>query len=83
MLSHSAPGPWVDAAHQHDDESDASWGFLDAEHVVAKPANTRRILVLGDSFVEAAQVAIEQKFTQRLQKRLSTTPASMKYFVQR
>ena len=39
-----------------------SLGFLDREPVIPKPANTFRILFLGDSFVEAAQVAIKDKF---------------------
>ncbi len=36
-------------------------GFLDRPPPGAKPPNTCRILLLGDSFVEAAQVPIEQK----------------------
>ncbi len=45
-------------------------GFLDREHEVAAPPGRRRIVVLGDSFVEAAQVAPAQKFTALLEERL-------------
>jgi hypothetical protein len=38
-----------------------SLGFLDREPVLPKPAGTFRILVVGDSFVEAAQVPIAKK----------------------
>jgi len=47
-----------------------SLGFLDREPVVPKPPGTFRILVLGDSFVEAAQVAIPRKFPRLLEERL-------------
>ncbi len=38
-----------------------SLGFLDREPPVVRPADGCRVLFLGDSFVEAAQVPIEQK----------------------
>ena len=38
-----------------------SLGFLDREPVIPKPPGTFRILFIGDSFVEATQVAIEEK----------------------
>jgi hypothetical protein len=38
-----------------------SLGFLDREPVIPKPADTFRIALVGDSFVEAAQLPIEQK----------------------
>ena len=37
-----------------------------------KPADVLRVLVVGDSFVEAAQVAEEQTFTQRLERSLNS-----------
>ena len=39
-----------------------SAGLRDREHSKTKPANTVRIAVLGDSFAEARQVAMEQTF---------------------
>ncbi|HZT86952.1 MAG TPA: SGNH/GDSL hydrolase family protein [Stellaceae bacterium] len=38
-----------------------SLGFLDREPVVPKPAGTYRIALVGDSFVEGAQLPLEQK----------------------
>ena len=43
-----------------------SLGFLDAEPVVPKPAGRFRILLVGDSFVEAAQVSQHEKLQTRL-----------------
>lgn len=48
-----------------------SLGFLDREPKIPKPVDTFRILVIGDSFVEAAQVHMEQKFHVLLQERLN------------
>lgn len=45
-------------------------GFLDREVAPKLPAGTQRIVVLGDSFVEAVQVPIEQKFHVVLEQRL-------------
>ena len=49
-----------------------STGFHDVEHAIGKPQNVYRILVLGDSYIEALQVPIEQGFTQRLRHELET-----------
>lgn len=46
-----------------------SLGFLDREPRELQPGE-RRIVVLGDSFVEAVQVPIEQKFHVRLEEEL-------------
>jgi hypothetical protein len=48
-----------------------SHGYRDRERTVAKPANTVRIAVLGDSFVEARQVAFEDTFGAVLERLLN------------
>lgn len=45
-------------------------GLRDIEHTYAKPPGVFRILVLGDSFVEAMHVPLEDMFTRVLQRRL-------------
>jgi hypothetical protein len=49
-------------------------GQRDGEHAVAKPADTLRIAVLGDSYAEAAQVPVEQAFWRVMQDTLSECP---------
>jgi lysophospholipase L1-like esterase len=51
-----------------------SWGYRDRDHDLAKPANTFRIAVLGDSFVQASQVAFEDTLSYRLGRLLQTCP---------
>lgn len=46
-------------------------GYRDAERSLAKPPGTLRIAVLGDSFVEARQVALADTFVARLGPALS------------
>ncbi len=46
-------------------------GARDVEHQLAKPAGTFRILVLGDSFVEAMHVPLEATFARQLEGRLN------------
>ena len=46
-------------------------GFRDVEHALAKPAGTRRVVVIGDSFSEALQVNLEQTYWRQLGKLLS------------
>ena len=48
-----------------------SLGFRDVERSVANPDNSRRIVVVGDSFCEAVEVNLEDTFHQRLQKMLN------------
>jgi GDSL-like Lipase/Acylhydrolase family len=45
-------------------------GLRDREHSIAKPPNTLRIAVLGDSYTEAFQVAFESSFCAMLEKKL-------------
>src|SRR5579875_1481496 len=52
-----------------------SAGMRDREHPLRKPADTLRIAVLGDSFTEAKQVALEQTFCALLQRDLQACPA--------
>ena len=53
-----------------------SKGLRDREHLKQKPANTFRIAVLGDSFVEALQVPFEESFCSILEKRLKACAES-------
>ena len=46
-------------------------GFRDGERTVPKPAGVFRIAVLGDSYVEAPQVAREDRLTEKLEKYLN------------
>ena len=48
-----------------------SAGFHDREHSKAKPPNTYRIAVLGDSFTEAMQVPVDESFTSVMEKDLA------------
>ena len=50
-------------------------GYRDIEHFVEKPPNTFRIAVLGDSFTEARQVALENTFVNYLQHHFSSFPS--------
>ena len=46
-------------------------GFRDVEHTLQKPAGTKRLLVLGDSFSEALQVNLEETYWYRLGQSLN------------
>ena len=49
-----------------------SAGLRDREHSIAKPANTIRIALLGDSYCEGLQVPLEQTFWWLLQQKLES-----------
>jgi hypothetical protein len=49
-------------------------GLRDREHQIAKPENTYRIAILGDSFAEAKQVSYEDAFWHVLEKELGRCP---------
>ncbi len=60
----------------HDSEGHAivrinSLGFRDSETTLEKPPGVFRIAMLGDSYVEARQVAIEDAVTEQLESRLN------------
>lgn len=50
-------------------------GLRDREHTIAKPKNTLRIAVLGDSFTEALQVSVEKTFWSKLERKLGRCEA--------
>lgn len=52
-----------------------SEGLRDREHTKAKPPNTLRVAVLGDSFTEAIHVPIEQTFWSKLERKLGNCAA--------
>ena len=65
--------PGMEGHYQREGESDVrinSDGLRDREHAKAKPADTVRIAVLGDSFSEAMHVPMEQTFWSLLEGRL-------------
>lgn len=65
--------PGVEGHYQREGESYVrinSDGLRDREHSKAKPADTVRIAVLGDSFAEAMHVPMEQTFWSMLERKL-------------
>jgi hypothetical protein len=51
-------------------EATNSRGYRDVEHELEKPAGVYRIAVLGDSFMEAGQVDLEDSFARVLEREL-------------
>jgi hypothetical protein len=51
-----------------------SAGLRDREHSKAKPANTLRLAILGDSYAEAKQVSMEETFWAVLERELQKCP---------
>jgi hypothetical protein len=45
-----------------------SRGYHDVEHKLSRSTETERILLLGDSYIEAIQVGLEQTISRRLEK---------------
>lgn len=52
-----------------------SKGFRDVEHLIEKPPGVKRIVLIGDSFCESAQVKMADTFYRRLEKFLNATGA--------
>jgi hypothetical protein len=52
-----------------------SKGLRDVEHEYEKPPGTFRVLILGDSYMEALQVDLEQTFARLLEQRLKVSAA--------
>lgn len=70
--------PDVEGHYQREGESYVrinSAGLRDREHAKAKPADTVRIAVLGDSFAEAMHVPMEQTFWSLLERKLQECDA--------
>jgi hypothetical protein len=55
-----------------------SLGFRDREHPIAKPPDTFRIAILGDSFAEAFQVPLDKTFWSVIEQRLQQCPRTAK-----
>jgi hypothetical protein len=58
-----------------------SHGFRDYERTYERAANTFRILVFGDSYVEALQVALSDAFPALLEKRLNENSTTIRFEV--
>jgi lysophospholipase L1-like esterase len=56
-------------------------GFRDDEELGPKPANERRILLLGDSLVLSVQVGFDQTFGELLERRLNRRASKSRYRV--
>ena len=56
-------------------------GFRDERELGPKPANERRILLLGDSLVLSVQVAFDQTFGELLEQRLNSRGSRTRYRV--
>ena len=58
-----------------------SYGFNDDEHSFEKPEGRYRIVILGDSYVEALEVPQERSFHRLLEKKLNDAVGFRKYEV--
>ena len=52
------------------------FGYIGTDWSLAKPANTRRIAILGDSVTEGVAVRMDQRYVNLLQDRLNATEES-------
>lgn len=67
---HHAVGTAVSGEFKFDYTTN-SYGFVDIEHTLEKPANTFRILVLGDSFTRGVGATPQESYPSVLQKLLN------------
>jgi len=67
---------WVQRSEGYATVRTNSRGFRDVEWAREKAPGTVRIAVLGDSFTEAAQVSIEERFTELAARHLNQAGAS-------
>ena len=51
-----------------------SQGYFDHDRALVKPANTKRVVIIGDSYVEAVQAPLTQTFHKRLEASLNANP---------
>jgi hypothetical protein len=58
-----------------------SAGWRDVEHSLVKPAGVYRIVILGDSFIEALQVPLQDTIGRRLEQELNQLPGGARYEV--
>jgi hypothetical protein len=58
-----------------------SAGWRDVEHALVKPAGVYRIVILGDSFIEAMQVPLQDTVGRRLEQELNQLPGGVRYEV--
>jgi len=68
-----ASGWWSEEGHAW--VSINSDGLRDVEHTIAKPPNTFRIAILGDSYAEAFQVPARHAFWAVMERDLARCPA--------
>jgi len=66
---------WHQAEEGEADIATNRWGFRDREWTEAKPANTVRVALLGDSFVDGLQVPIDSTWARVAESRLNEARA--------